>query len=73
MNPLLIKQWLALGVSTLSSGASEKYVSAVIFASGYPGRASEENSEDYKGKDPLQGDDLDEELFNGQGYREYSC
>lgn len=73
VNPLLIEQRLALWVSTLSSWGSEKDVSATVLAGGDPGRANEENSKDHKTKNPLEGDDLDEELFNGQGYREYSC
>lgn len=72
MEILLVKQWLALGVSILcASWGSEEDVSAVVLTGRDPGRRNEENSKDYESENPLKGNDLDEELLYGQGYTSF--
>lgn len=67
---LLIKQRLALAVRRLRmSNATEQTVTTVVPGSRNINGSHQENAEDDNGEDPLQSNDLDGELAEGQSWK----
>lgn len=63
---LVVEQGLSLAISLGLSNAAEETVASVVFSAGYIERDHREDAENDECKDPLQGDDLDGELADGQ-------
>lgn len=71
---LLIKQRLALAVRRLRmSNATEQAVTTVVLGSRNINRSHQEDTEDDKGEDPLQSNDLDGNLAEGQSWKTKSA
>lgn len=64
----LVEQRLSLPVHRLGVGnATEEAVAASVLGGRDVKRDDQEHSKDNKGKDPLQGNDLDSDLSEGDG------
>ena len=64
----LVKQWLTFAISLRMRNTSEQRVTTIILGTRQIDRFDQENSEDDECKDPLQGNNLDRELLDGQCY-----
>ena len=64
---ILIQQWLSLAITFGVCHATEQRVTSIVLGAGEIHRFHQEDGEDDKSKDPLQGNDLDGELLYSQG------
>lgn len=62
----LVKQWLTLAISLRMRNTPEQGVTAVVLSTRQIDRFDQENGENNERKDPLQGNNLDRELLDGQ-------